>query len=332
MARLCKTHIEGALYFITSRGDNRKDIFKEKDDYLAYVKLLKRYKQQYDFKLFAFVLVPDHLHLLIELREGITISDITHDLNGNYTKYFNARFQRKGHLFQERYKMALIEKTSYLLSVGAYIHLNPKILGITSDMRDYSYSSYNAYVNYSASNSEKSGTGLMASEMKEEIQQAIGMLPGTGYEDFLNAVTKQEIDILGRSLRKNAILGSDDFISRIQQEASSCQTEGEKKLKISGRMIAFSAAAVILFFSAVSAYFMVRQHTYKTHMDSVTVSRQAEVQQKFNYLLKQEKNVIRKDLEEKYQADLVSSKALSERLLRIERERTEGLKQADKRD
>lgn len=114
MAKIPRVHIPGALFYVTSRGDNNADIFKDSDDYKAYLELLRKYKAQYGFKLFAYLLAPNYLHLLIELKEGLTLSDIMHDLSSNYTKYFNGRYQRKGHLFQERYKAAILEKEEYM--------------------------------------------------------------------------------------------------------------------------------------------------------------------------------------------------------------------------
>jgi REP element-mobilizing transposase RayT len=114
MMKIPKIHIPGAVFYVTSRGDNNADIFKDNDDYKAYLELLKKYKTQYGFKLFAYCLMPSYLHLLIELKEGLKLSDIMHDLSANYTKYFNGKYQRKGHLFQERYKVAILEKEGYM--------------------------------------------------------------------------------------------------------------------------------------------------------------------------------------------------------------------------
>ncbi len=138
MIKIPKIHIEGALYYVTTRGDNNEDIFKEPEDYKTYLGLLRKYKEQYGFKLFSFMLAPNHLHLLFELKMGITISDIMHDLNGNYTKYFNSKYERKGHLFQERSKMVLAEKDKYLLPIIAYMHLNPYYCVIASEQRERS--------------------------------------------------------------------------------------------------------------------------------------------------------------------------------------------------
>ena len=134
MPRVPRINLEGALYYVTSRGDHNEAIFKEAGDYAAYLDLLKKGKEQYNFKLFAFCLLPNHIHLLIELAGDTTISQIMYGLNSNYTKYFNAKHHKEGHLFQERYEMALLEKEPNLLNMTAYIHLNPKALASVPDI------------------------------------------------------------------------------------------------------------------------------------------------------------------------------------------------------
>lgn len=180
-----KIYIEGALYSVTSRGDNEDIIFKEKGDYEKYLELLKKYKEQYGFKLFAFCLMPNHLHLLFELKPSLTISDIMHDLSANYTKYFNAKYARKGHLFQERFKMNILEKELYLADIISYIHLNPVSCGLVKDIADYPYSGYTYHI------TEKNDCPQGDSHLGEKMQA------------------------LGENLKKNSILGSKEFIEKV---------------------------------------------------------------------------------------------------------------------
>ena len=139
MTRIPKIHIEGAIYYVTSRGDNNCEIFTDAADYSMYLELLKKYQGQYGFQLYVYCLLPNHLHLLIELKTGLTISEIMHDLSSNYTKYFNAKHDRKGHLFQERYKMVLAEKEKYLAPIAEYIYQNPVKLGLAKTAEEYLY-------------------------------------------------------------------------------------------------------------------------------------------------------------------------------------------------
>lgn len=82
-----------------------------------YLNLLNKYQQQYGFTLFGHCFTSNSLSLLIELKEGLNVSDIMHDLSTNYTKYFNGKYARKGHLFKERYDLVVAEKAQYLAPI-----------------------------------------------------------------------------------------------------------------------------------------------------------------------------------------------------------------------
>lgn len=260
MTRIPRTHIEGALYYVTSRGDHNEDIFRDEQDYQMYLELLKKYKEQYGFKLFAFVLLPNHLHLLIELKVGITISDIMHDLNSNYTKYFNGKYDLKGHLFQERYKLVLLEKESYLLAVSAYIYLNPLKLGLTRELSEYPNSSYLYYIG--------KGKELDLGQEIKAIQERLGT---TSFEEFLKSVSKEEMERLGRDLSKNPLLGRSEFVETVKQKTETEKLEGER-LKVKGKRInkqfVLVGSAIILILGVLNLYLYAETLGLKTHFKS----------------------------------------------------------------
>lgn len=315
MAKIPRTHIEGAVYYVTSRGDNEEEIFKDNEDYQRYLELLKKYKEQYGFKLFAFVLLPTHLHLLIELKEGITLSDIMHDLNANYTKYFNGKRERKGHLFQERYKMNLLEKAPYLLSyMAAYMHLNPKILGLAADVKDYAYSSYPLYIG-------KEGP----LNMQNEIKEALGYLGEREYAEYLNGIPKEEMDAFSRDLVKKPILGSIEFIEKVQSEINTQQQTVETPLPLaagvkSNRKLVLVGSAVIVILGIFSVYLYAKTSGLKTDLKKELEKKDIEI----NTMMVKEKEKVRKDLDEKYRADRVSYEAMSRRL-EIEKKKAKDL-------
>lgn len=296
MARIPRVHIEGALFYVTSRGDNNADIFREDSDYNAYLELLNKYKAQYGFKLFAFCLLANHLHLLIELKEGITVSDIMHDLNTNYTKYFNGKYERKGHLFQERYKMVIVEKEHYMLKVAAYIHLNPVIVGLVENLKDYTYSSCQL-------SSGRRGAGPA---MDEEIRE----LRAKDYPDFLTNIKRQEMEAFGKELTKNTILGSAEFVERVRKQASEMEAAEAKKTGEGHRRLVYVslAGAVVL---AVFTFYLygktaVMRKKYRDEM--------ARKNQELRDRMAEERKKVVKDLEEKYSADRVSYDAMAKRL------------------
>lgn len=249
MPRPPRIYLENALYYVTSKGDDNQHIFKDQEDFKTFLDLLKKYKAQYGFKLFVFCLLPDHFHLLMELpvrKEQIykmgALSSIMHDLNSSYTKYFNGKYLRKGHLFRERYKAALIEKKPYLLKLTAYIHLNPKRLNLVSYPEQYPYSSYMFYLNKEIS---------LEALIKEEKEEILHLLNGKNYIEFMEQVVK-EIDFptLRDDLQKG-ILGTNGFAQKVKQALASYKKERPasglslgKKLGIGSLIVMVSALGI----------------------------------------------------------------------------------------
>ena len=141
MPRPPRVHVEGALHLVTSRALPGLQLFRDDRDYAAYLDLLKGYQTRYGFTLLAFVLLPDQLSLCIELANETTISDVMHALNSRYTKLYNKRYGYAGHLFQERFKSALMEKETSLLPATGYLHLLPVQEGIVKAATEWRWSS-----------------------------------------------------------------------------------------------------------------------------------------------------------------------------------------------
>ena len=124
MARALRIEYPGALYHLTCRGNNRRAIFDDNSDRVAFLEILAQSRQIFGVRLMAYVLMENHFHLLVETPLG-NLSKFMRRFNITYTGYFNRRHQRVGHVYQGRYQSFLIEKESYLSEVSRYIHLNP---------------------------------------------------------------------------------------------------------------------------------------------------------------------------------------------------------------
>src|SRR4030043_2258655 len=129
MARKPRIEYEGTFYHIITRGNQRQRVFKRDDDFQKYISLISFYKVRYKYALYAYVLMSNHVHLLIETREN-PLSKILQGINQSYTMYFNRKYGTVGHLFQGRYKAILCDKDAYLLTLIKYIHLNPVRAGM----------------------------------------------------------------------------------------------------------------------------------------------------------------------------------------------------------
>lgn len=112
MTRPLRIEYPGAYYHITSRGNERKNIYINKGDRERFLAYLKSAHQRYGAVIHAFCLMNNHYHLFLETPKG-NLSQIMRHINGAYTNYFNIRHKRIGHLFQGRYKAIIVEADSY---------------------------------------------------------------------------------------------------------------------------------------------------------------------------------------------------------------------------
>jgi putative transposase len=143
MPRTARITVENACYHIITRGNQKQCVFAEPADYEMYLSILHKYKKRHKFKLYAFCLMPNHIHLIIEVKDPLKLNSIMRGINLSYTLYFNSKYQKVGHLWQDRFKSKIIEKDTYLLECINYIEANPVRASLVSELTAYSWSSYN---------------------------------------------------------------------------------------------------------------------------------------------------------------------------------------------
>ena len=141
MARPLRIEYDGALYHITSRGNERKAIFRDDEDRIGFLDALQKVNERFNWICHAYCLMNNHYHLVVETPDG-NLSKGMRQLNGVYTQYFNRKHHLVGHIFQGRYKSILIEKESYLLEVSRYVVLNPVRAKAVKKPEDWKWSSY----------------------------------------------------------------------------------------------------------------------------------------------------------------------------------------------
>lgn len=156
MARKPRVHFAGALYHVICRGNQGQFIFRDDQDRERYLDLLRESPQRFGYKLYAYVLMGNHVHHLIEIGHT-PLSKVMQNILFRYTRYWNARYKKIGHLFQGRYKAILCERDSYLLELIRYLHLNPVRSKMVRYPEQYRWSSHRAYL-------EGDGKGWIAME------------------------------------------------------------------------------------------------------------------------------------------------------------------------
>jgi putative transposase len=143
MSRPLRPEVLGAVWHITSRGNERQVVFQEDEDRERFLTLLGKVAGDFNWRVHAYVLMGNHYHLMVETPEP-TLSRGMRHLNGVYSQAFNRRHDRVGHLFQGRFKAILVERESHLLELIRYVVMNPVRAGFVRSPRNWKWSSFRA--------------------------------------------------------------------------------------------------------------------------------------------------------------------------------------------
>jgi len=210
MARPLRICFPGAFYHITSRGNERKDIYKSNRDREKFLEYLESAVVRYKGVIHVYCLMSNHYHLLLETPSG-NLSQIMRHINGAYTNYFNTKRKRSGHLFQGRYKAILVEMDKYAQELSRYIHLNPVRANMVETPETYRWSSYRYYA------------GLMKPPEWLKIDFILGYFGNTvavaqkKYQQFVGQLKTREYQSPLKDVVGSTLLGSPDFINHIKK-------------------------------------------------------------------------------------------------------------------
>lgn len=145
MPRAPRLKGESSVYHVIQRGNERKNIFQDDDDKIRFLETLSRMKKKYNFKVYGYCLMDNHVHIIIDVNNK-DISAVMKSINVSYVSYFNHKYNRVGHLFQDRFKSELVKNDRYLLALSRYIHMNPVKANMVGNPSEYQWSSYNIYI------------------------------------------------------------------------------------------------------------------------------------------------------------------------------------------
>jgi len=136
---------ETGIYHVVLRGNNKQTIFEDDEDNKMFLVTLEEYKKQSGYKLFAYCLMGNHVHLLLK-TEKEALGEIFQRIGASYVYWYNRKYDRAGHLFQARFKSEVVETDNYLFAVLRYIHQNPLKARMVTRLEDYVWSSYCEYL------------------------------------------------------------------------------------------------------------------------------------------------------------------------------------------
>ena len=204
MSRPLRIEYPGAVYHITSRGNEKRSVFKDESDREDFLKVLAQVNKRYNWLCHAYCLMDNHYHILVETHDG-NLSIGMRQLNGVYSQAFNVRHRRTGHLFQGRFKAILIQKDSHLLEVCRYVVLNPVRAGMVKQPGDWQWSSYLA-----TSGRTSPHPCLIRDWILGQFSRTRGKAE-KGYREFVDFGMGKET--IWREVKGQSILGGDEFVN-----------------------------------------------------------------------------------------------------------------------
>jgi len=187
MGRYARISYPDLIYHVIKRGNNKEVIFAAEEDYHHYLNTLQRYKKKFDFKLYAYCLMTNHLHLLIKVGNKGTISRIMQSITVAHTRYYNYIYRRCGHVWQGRFHSPIVSEDGYMLNVMKYIEQNPLRAGMVKNVADYRWSSYLLNVRQKESVLIDREDNLVFQKLGEDDYSRIN-----AYKKLVNVSLKQE--------------------------------------------------------------------------------------------------------------------------------------------
>jgi len=142
MARKRRIALAALPHLVLARGNNRQPVFADHDDFAAYLERLKEITQRRALELHAYVLMPDHVHLLLTPPTDVALSGALQDVGRAYVRWFNRRHERSGTLWEGRFRSAVIDGESHLLAAMRYIETNPVRARLVAEPSAWPWSSY----------------------------------------------------------------------------------------------------------------------------------------------------------------------------------------------
>jgi len=207
MARRPRVFASGLLYHVIVRGNQRRKTFRSDDDYKAYLDRLEKYRAKFHVRIYAYCLMPNHVHLLLETG-STPLAKFMQGLQQSYTQYFNRSYRKVGHLFQGRYKAIICDKDKYLLALVRYIHLNPVRARLAKRPERYPHSGHRSY--------------LLMNETPKIIEAGpiLKLLGGKkGYENFVLEGMSESHNDEYYAVEDQRFLGEEGFGEEISRDA-----------------------------------------------------------------------------------------------------------------
>ncbi|NVM21721.1 MAG: transposase [Desulfobacterales bacterium] len=211
MSRPLRIEYPDAWYHVMNRGRRGEKVFSEKEDYDAFVELIKESVEMWNVRIAAYCLMPNHYHILIQTPDA-NLSRCMRHLNGVYTQRFNRSHRCDGQLFRGRYKSILVEADSYLLQLLRYIHRNPLKVGLADKLDRYSWSSHKGYL------SDGKKWGWLYKDFILSMLTSDKGQRRRAYKQFISLEEPEEVNQIFERKKLPWALGSERFINWVKDK------------------------------------------------------------------------------------------------------------------
>ncbi|HQN64237.1 MAG TPA: transposase [Methylophilus sp.] len=211
---------------IIQRGNNRQACFYADEDYLSYLEWLKEYAEKTDCKIHAYVLMTNHVHLLVSTEKAEAVGAMMKALGQRYVQYINKMYKRTGTLWEGRYKSCPTQAETYLLACQRYIELNPVCANMVSHPAEYRWSSY--AVNAQGAKPEREDGEIVT---PHPLYQALGADDASrqaAYRELFRAqLDIGVVDEIRKATNGNYALGNALFVQQIEEALGRRVTAGK---------------------------------------------------------------------------------------------------------
>ncbi|MCH9770447.1 MAG: transposase [Gammaproteobacteria bacterium] len=204
-----RIYYPGAIYHIYTRGNNKKNIFHDDLDKKLMYRLLEKFSGKYNVNLYAFCLMSNHIHLLVEVSD-VGIDKFMHSVCQRHSALFNKKYNQVGHLFQSRYNAILVDSENYFLKLVQYIHQNPVKAKLVSDAEQYYWSSHNIYLGKAQLKWVHTNVVLQHFSSLREYKEFINNHSNEDEQNFLTGIGGS--GVLASQQKIKTLLGNDAYV------------------------------------------------------------------------------------------------------------------------
>lgn len=211
MARRPRFCPAGYPVHVVQRGNNRQICFAKESDLAAYTKWLGESAEKFEVQIHGWVLMTNHVHLLLTPQHDSGVSKLLQSLGRRYVRHFNYAYQRTGTLFEGRFKSSVVQQEEYFLNCLRYIELNPVRAGMVKDPGDYKWSSYRAHA-FGVRPSMWTPHEQYLKQGENEMQRR------SNYRDWVqNAMSTEVVSKIRHCINTGLVLGNDKFRDQVRE-------------------------------------------------------------------------------------------------------------------